>query len=103
GSGKNFSCHLSAAELRAPAGMILPGYGCPLTGSRTTVAGLRASNSEKSPRRIFAVGRLGVTIVDWLWRSPSNVPKKNVLLWMMGPPTETPKSLMMFWAFEGEK
>src|SRR5436309_6800688 len=103
GGGKNLSCHFSAAELNCAAGIVLPGYGCPLTGSRTIVAGLRASNSEKSPRRIFTVGRLGVTMVDCLWRRASNVPKKKVLLRMTGPPTDAPKSLMMFCAFEGEK
>src|SRR5439155_13964475 len=102
-AGKNLSCHFTAAPLSCAEGITLPGYGCPVIGSRTTVAGVRASSSEKSPRRIFSVGRLGVTMVDCLWRSPSNVPKKKVLLWMMGPPTEAPKSLMMFCAFEGEK
>ena len=73
------------------AGMMLPGNGCPVSGSRIGVL-----ISLKSPARILVVGSVrSVGVVKRSICFHSTPPKKNSLSLMIGPPSAPPKSLYL--------
>ncbi len=77
-------------------GMMLPGNGWPVSGSRMICGELKngfvPSSWLKSPRRIASVGTVAVFVATWKKSTHSCAPKKNSLSLNIspgiGPPNE---------------